>query len=88
MKQQVEDLSQYPNETAAKAASDALRLTINNRSQRNGVGQKTVEALWKHYSCEELPFKDFSTQDGYLSYAQNWGPPALGSGVTRKGENG
>jgi hypothetical protein len=78
MKQQVGDLSQYPNETAANAASDALRLTINNRSQRNGVGQITVEALWKHYACEELPFKDFSTQDGYLSYAKNWVLPRWG----------
>ena len=61
-KQQVGDLSQYPNETAAKAAIDALRLTINNQSQRNGVGQITVQVLWDHYFREELPFKDFSTQ--------------------------
>jgi len=77
-KQQVGDLSQYPNETAAKAASNALRLTINNQSQRNRVSQMTVEALWKHYSSEELPFKDFSTQDGYLSYARNWVLPRWG----------
>ncbi len=56
-KQQVGDLEQYPNETAAKAAIDALRLTINNQSQRNGVSQMTVQALWDHYSREELPFR-------------------------------
>ena len=71
-KQQVGDLSQYPNETAAKVAIDPLRLTINNQSQRNGVSQMTVQSLWEHYSREELPFKDFSTQDAYLSYAKNW----------------
>jgi integrase len=77
-KQQVGDLSQYPNETAAKAAIDTLRLTINNQSQRNSVSQITVQSLWEHYSREELPFKDFSTQDGYLSYAKNWILPRWG----------
>jgi hypothetical protein len=41
-------------------------LTINDQSQRNGVSQMTLQALWDHYSREELPFKDFSTQDGYI----------------------
>jgi integrase len=77
-KQQVGDLSQYPNETAAKAAIDTLRLTINNQSQRNSVSQITVQSLWEHYSREELPFKDFSTQDGYLSYAKHWILPRWG----------
>src|SRR5947209_12342314 len=36
-KQQIGDLLEYPNETAAKAAVDTLRLTINHQSQRNGV---------------------------------------------------
>ncbi|HEX6502687.1 MAG TPA: site-specific integrase [Terriglobales bacterium] len=31
----------------------------------------TVQLLWEHYSLEELPFKDFSTQDAYRSYAKN-----------------
>lgn len=83
-KHQVGDLSQYPNETAAKAAIDALRLTINNQSQRNGVSQMTVQALWDHYSREELPFKDFSTQDGYMSYAKNWILPRWGSVLLQK----
>src|SRR5215472_9008006 len=49
-KQQIGDLDQYPNETAAKAAIDALRLTINNQSQRNGANRMTVQFLWDHYS--------------------------------------
>jgi hypothetical protein len=51
---------------------------INNQSRRNGVSQMTVQSLWEHYSREELPFKDFSTQDGYLSYAKNWILPRWG----------
>lgn len=80
-KQQVGDLEQYPNETAAKAAIDALRLTINHQSPRNGASRMTVQVLWDHYSREELPFKDFSTQDGYLSYAKNWIVPRWGSAL-------
>lgn len=38
-----------------------------------------MQALWDHYSREELPFKDFSTQDAYLSYAKNWILPRWGS---------
>lgn len=83
-KQQIGDLGQYPNEMAAKAASDALRLTINNQSQRNGASQMMVQVLWDHYSREELPFKDFSTQDGYLSYAKNWILPRWGSVLLRR----
>jgi integrase len=78
-KQQIGDHGQYPSETAAQVATDALRLTINNQSQRNSVAQVTVQLLWDHYSREELPFKDFSTQDGYLSYAKNWILPRWGS---------
>ncbi len=77
-KQQVGDLSEYPNQTAAKAAVDTLRLTINHQSQRNGVSQITVQSLWQHYSREELPFKDFSTQDAYSSYVKNWILPRWG----------
>ncbi len=38
----------------------------------------TVQVLWEHYSREELPFKDFSTQDAYTSYAKNWILPRWG----------
>lgn len=77
-KRQVGDSRQYPNEAAAKAAIDALRLTINNQSQRCS-GRMTVQLLWVHYAQEELPFKDFSTQDAYSSYAKNWVLPRWGS---------
>ena len=82
-KQQVGDLSEYPNETAAQAAVDTLRLTINHQSQRNGASQMTVQSLWEHYSREELPFKDFSTQDAYSSYARNWILPRWGQMLLR-----
>ena len=66
-KQQIGDLGEYPNATAANVAVDALRLTINHQSQRNGLSKMTVQLLWEHYTREELPSKDFSTQDGYIS---------------------
>lgn len=37
-----------------------------------------MQLLWDHYSREELPFKDFSTQDAYTSYAANWILPRWG----------
>jgi integrase len=80
-KRQVGDLTEYPNETAAKVAIDALRLTINSQSQRKGVSRMTVQILWEHYSREELPFKDFSTQDAYSSYAKNWILPRWGQAL-------
>jgi len=83
-KQQVGDLSEYPHESAAKAAIDTLRLTINHQSQRNGVSQMTVQSLWDHYFREELPFKDFSTQDAYTSYARNWILPRWGGLLLQK----
>lgn len=82
-KQQIGDMSEYPNATAAKAAVDTLRLTINHQSPRNGVSQMTVRSLWEHYSCEELPVKDFSTQDAYSSYAKNWILPRWGHVLLR-----
>ena len=44
----------------------------------------TVQVLWDHYSREELPFKDFSTQDGYLSYAKNRILPRWGSVLVQR----
>jgi integrase len=77
-KHQIGDLNEYPTEAAAQAACDALRLTINHQSHRNGASRMTVQVLWEHYSCEELPDKDFSTQDAYTSYAKNWILPRWG----------
>ena len=56
-KLQIGSLEQYPNESAAQAAADALRLTINNPSGRRNLRQTTVNILWEHYCREELPLK-------------------------------
>lgn len=77
-KHQVGDLLQYPSESAARAALDALRLTINSQSQRNGADRMTMQTLWEHYTSEELPSKDFSTQDAYIQYATKWILPRWG----------
>jgi hypothetical protein len=44
----------------------------------------TVQSLWDHYFREELPFKDFSTQDAYTSYARNWILPRWGGLLLQK----
>jgi integrase len=77
-KHQVGDLVQYPSESAARTALDSLRLTINNQSQRNSASRMTVQTLWEHYQHEELPSKDFSTQDAYSQYAKKWILPRWG----------
>jgi integrase len=77
-KQQIGTLEQYPNESAAQSASDALRLTINDQSRRKGL-PRTVSALWEHYTCKELPLKEISTQDTYTVFAKNWILPRWGS---------
>src|SRR5215469_8066646 len=71
-KEQVGTLEDYPNESKAQAASDALRLTINNQSKRKDLRRTSINTLWEHYSAEELPLKAFSTQDGYIQYMKNW----------------
>src|SRR5882724_678221 len=71
-------LERYPNESAACAAADALRLTINNQSKRKNLQKTTVNILWEHYCREELPLKEISTQDAYLVYAENWVLPRWG----------
>ena len=71
-KKQIGDLVRYPSEPAAQAAADALRLTINNHSERQCGDRMTVQALWDHYRREELPSMDFSTQDSYMQYASKW----------------
>jgi integrase len=77
-KYQVGDVIEYPNESAAKAAVDAIRLTINSHSERNGTSRMTVQSLWEHYQSEELPSKDYSTQDAYVQYAKKWILPRWG----------
>src|SRR6267142_3097408 len=78
-KLQIGNLEQYPTESVAQAAADALRLTINNPSNRRNLRQTTVNILWEHYCREELPLKEMSTQDAYSVYAKNWILPRWGT---------
>jgi integrase len=78
-KLQIGSLEQYPTESVAQAAADALRLTINNPSNRRNLRQTTVNILWEHYCREELPLKEMSTQDAYSVYAKNWILPRWGT---------
>src|SRR5947209_12206765 len=71
-KERIGTLEQYPNESKAQAGTDALRLTINNQSKRKDLRRTSINTLWEHYSREELPLKEFSTQDGYIQYMKNW----------------
>src|SRR5205807_7736093 len=77
-KEQIGTLEQYPNESKAQAGTDALRLTINNQSKRKDLRRTSINTLWEHYSREELPLKEFSTQDGYIQYMKNWILPRWG----------
>ncbi len=78
-KQQIGDLEAYPSESAAHAAADALRLTINNGCLHKSLQRTTINVLWEHYSREELPHKALSTQDAYCMYAKNWIVPRWGT---------
>ena len=78
-KLQIGDAETYLTESAAHAAADALRLTINNGSTRKRLQRTTLNTLWEHYSREELPRKALSTQDSYRMYAKNWIVPRWGN---------
>ena len=78
-KAQVGSLEEYPNESAAQAATDALRLTVNNSSKRKNLSKTTVNTLWEHYASEELPLKQISTQDIYSIFVKNWILPRWGN---------
>jgi integrase len=78
-KLRIGSLGKYPNESAAQAAADALRLTINNQSKRKSLSKTTINTLWEHYCREELPLKEISTQDAYIQYTKNWILPRWGS---------
>ena len=72
------DVETYPSESAAHAAADALRLTINNHARGKSLQRITIDTLWEHYCREELPLKEMSTQDAYQVYAKNWILPRWG----------
>jgi len=65
-KLQVGTVERYSTQSSAQAAADSIRLTINNRSTHKILQKTTVSTLWEHYSREELPLKEMSTQDAYL----------------------
>ena len=71
-KQQIGTVEEYPSESAAQAAADSLRLTVNNGCKHRSLQRTTMNTLWEHYSREELPIKALSTQDAYSAYAKNW----------------
>lgn len=77
-KAQVGDVEKYPTESAAQAAADALRLTVNNGCMHRSLRRTTINTLWEHYSREELPLKALSTQDAYIIYGKNWIVPRWG----------
>jgi integrase len=77
-KQQIGTLERYPTESAARAASDTLRLTINDQSRRQSL-PRSVRDLWEHYCCEELPRNEITTQDTYTVYAKTWILPRWGN---------
>ncbi len=86
-KLQVGTLKQYPTESAAHAAVDAPRLTINTQSGRNSRNRTTLTTLWEHYSSEELPLKEISTQDVYTDLRKEPDSPALGGSASGRDQN-
>ena len=80
-------IAEYPNESSALKAVDALRLTINHQTPRHNQNID-IEALVNHYREHELPDifnkngskeqlgeelrKSFSTQDTYEGYLRKW----------------
>jgi integrase len=48
-------LDEYPNESTAQAAADALRLTINEQTPRQQLKEITIATLVQHYGEHEMP---------------------------------
>ncbi len=48
-------LEEFPNESAAQSAVDAIRLTINRQTPQQLLKNVSVETLVKHYQEHELP---------------------------------
>ena len=48
-------LEEFPNESAAQAAVDAIRLTVNKPTPQQLLKNVSVETLVKHYREHELP---------------------------------
>jgi integrase len=81
-------LEDFPNESAAQSAVDAIRLTINRQTPQQLLKNVSVETLVKHYQEHELPdifskqkpatgssdehHKSYSTQYAYDIYLKKW----------------
>lgn len=50
-----------------------------NQSKCNTLRRTSISTLWEHYSAEELPLKEMSTQDAYIQYMKNWILPRWGN---------
>jgi hypothetical protein len=48
-------LEEYPNESSAQRAVDALRITINEQTPRQQLKQISMATLIEHYRQQELP---------------------------------
>ena len=81
-------LKEFPNESAAQAAVDALRLEINQQTPQQLIKNISLETLVNHYRQHELPDvfnktkpipgaaeedrKSYATQITYDGYLRNW----------------
>jgi integrase len=88
-------LEEFPNQSAAQAAVDALRLDINQRTPQQLLKDISVETLVNHYRQHELPDifekkkpaahattedrKSYSTQSIYDGYFRKWIVPRWGT---------
>lgn len=54
-KAQLGSLEEYPNQSNAQAAADAIRLTINDRTLRQRLKELTIATLVQHYREHEMP---------------------------------
>jgi integrase len=88
-------LDDFPNESAAQAAVDALRLQINQQTPQQLIRSITLETLVNHYRQHELPdvfsktkpapgardeeTKSYATQVTYEGYLKKWILPRWGA---------
>ena len=54
-KAQIGSLEEYPNESRAQAAADAVRLTINEKNPRQQLKEISIATLVQHYREHEMP---------------------------------
>ena len=88
-------LEEFPNESAAQTAVDALRLEINQQTPQQVIKSISLETLVNHYRQHELPDifnktkplpnpadedrKSYATQVTYEGYLKKWILPRWGA---------